>query len=259
MFTGNQAYHCHKCGRIFQNPNPLKVHLSFQCQVHQFDGHPLKESLEREFKPWLFNRQFNNISEPSTMNELSVPLLFLPSSSTNCEVFPVALHRNTAPTLPDIKTVQEPHNIGRLCKDLSFELRISQDTRSSFPSPSSSMWLDHTSSCSIPNPGHVCAYCGKVYSRKYGLKIHVRTHTGYKPLKCKYCLRPFSDPSNLNKHVRLHSESDTPYRCTICGKILVRRRDLQRHLRSRHQNVSLDENEKRNFLFETKDSLEDSK
>ena len=32
---------------------------------------------------------------------------------------------------------------------------------------------------------HRCCYCGKLYSRKYGLKIHIRTHTGYKPLKCK--------------------------------------------------------------------------
>lgn len=60
--------------------------------------------------------------------------------------------------------------------------------------------------------GHICLYCGKCYSRKYGLKIHIRTHTGYKPLKCKFCLRPFGDPSNLNKHVRLHAEGDTPYK-----------------------------------------------
>lgn len=60
--------------------------------------------------------------------------------------------------------------------------------------------------------GHVCLYCGKCYSRKYGLKIHIRTHTGYKPLKCKFCLRPFGDPSNLNKHIRLHAEGDTPYK-----------------------------------------------
>ncbi|XP_066965500.1 PR domain zinc finger protein 13-like [Macrobrachium rosenbergii] len=82
--------------------------------------------------------------------------------------------------------------------------------------------------------GHLCLYCGKIYSRKYGLKIHIRTHTGYKPLKCKVCLRPFGDPSNLNKHVRLHAEGETPYRCDHCGKVLVRRRDLDRHLRSRH-------------------------
>ncbi|XP_050719527.1 PR domain zinc finger protein 13-like [Eriocheir sinensis] len=82
--------------------------------------------------------------------------------------------------------------------------------------------------------GHLCLYCGKVYSRKYGLKIHIRTHTGYKPLKCRVCLRPFGDPSNLNKHVRLHAQGETPYRCDHCGKVLVRRRDLERHVRSRH-------------------------
>nr|XP_053648038.1 PR domain zinc finger protein 13-like [Cherax quadricarinatus] len=85
--------------------------------------------------------------------------------------------------------------------------------------------------------GHLCLYCGKLYSRKYGLKIHIRTHTGYKPLKCKVCLRPFGDPSNLNKHVRLHAEGETPYRCDHCGKVLVRRRDLDRHVRSRHPEV----------------------
>ncbi|XP_053508269.1 PR domain zinc finger protein 13 [Ictalurus furcatus] len=85
-----------------------------------------------------------------------------------------------------------------------------------------------------PKKGHLCLYCGKLYSRKYGLKIHMRTHTGYKPLKCKVCFRPFGDPSNLNKHVRLHAEGNTPYRCDYCGKVLVRRRDLERHVKSRH-------------------------
>lgn len=68
--------------------------------------------------------------------------------------------------------------------------------------------------------GHICIYCGKIYSRKYGLKIHIRTHTGYKPLKCPVCSRPFGDPSNLNKHIRLHAEhqtgnGETPYKYVI--------------------------------------------
>lgn len=84
--------------------------------------------------------------------------------------------------------------------------------------------------------GHLCIYCGKVYSRKYGLKIHIRTHTGFKPLKCPYCARPFGDPSNLNKHVRLHVQGNTIYKCAVpdCDKILVRRRDLQRHMQTQH-------------------------
>jgi RNase P subunit RPR2 len=98
--------------------------------------------------------------------------------------------------------------------------------------------------------GHLCIYCGKLYSRKYGLKIHLRTHTGYKPLKCKVCQRPFGDPSNLNKHIRLHADGDTPYRCRHCGKVLVRRRDLERHIRSRHPNESLDNEGAKTFMGE---------
>lgn len=93
---------------------------------------------------------------------------------------------------------------------------------------------------------HLCIYCGKIYSRKYGLKIHLRTHTGYKPLNCKVCQRPFGDPSNLNKHIRLHSDGETPYRCQHCGKVLVRRRDLERHVKSRHTKLCQESNCKRN-------------
>uniref|UniRef100_A0A914UHB0 C2H2-type domain-containing protein n=1 Tax=Plectus sambesii TaxID=2011161 RepID=A0A914UHB0_9BILA len=83
--------------------------------------------------------------------------------------------------------------------------------------------------------GHRCIYCGKLYSRKYGLKIHLRTHTNYKPLQCKVCKRAFGDPSNLNKHTRLHAEAaTTSFKCHLCGKLLVRKRDLERHLHSRH-------------------------
>lgn len=94
----------------------------------------------------------------------------------------------------------------------------------------------------LPGGAHACVYCGKLYSRKYGLKIHIRTHTGYRPLRCRHCARAFGDPSNLNKHVRLHAAREGAAgaeggagalrACRVCGKALARRRDLERHLRT---------------------------
>nr|XP_012230970.1 PREDICTED: sal-like protein 1 [Linepithema humile] len=82
--------------------------------------------------------------------------------------------------------------------------------------------------------GYKCIFCNKIYSRKYGLRIHIRTHNGYKPLYCKICGRRFGDPSNLNKHSRLHATDNSPYKCDVCNKVLVRRRDLERHISSWH-------------------------
>ncbi|XP_034237756.1 PR domain zinc finger protein 13-like [Thrips palmi] len=158
---GEKRYVCHHCGRSFEFPNPLKLHLALDCG--------------REDVSALWRRLQRLGAHPGHQGHQA------------------SYHQHAS----DMETLVS--NLGR------------------------------------SKQGHLCIYCGKVYSRKYGLKIHIRTHTGFKPLKCKYCLRPFGDPSNLNKHVRLHAEGDTPYKCDLCGKVLVRRRDLERHVKSRHQ------------------------
>lgn len=84
------------------------------------------------------------------------------------------------------------------------------------------------------NQDFTCEYCGKVYCRKYVLKIHMRTHTGFKPLRCKVCDKSFSDPSNMKKHVKLHETEDTVHKCRHCGRNFVRYRGLLNHIKSKH-------------------------
>ena len=52
----------------------------------------------------------------------------------------------------------------------------------------------------------LCFDCGKRFRGKTEIMVHVRTHTGEKPLQCSYCDRKFAHPSNLRVHERLHCQ-----------------------------------------------------
>ncbi|XP_057365405.1 PR domain zinc finger protein 13-like [Daphnia carinata] len=197
-------YVCHRCSSVFVNPNPLKLHLFFHCSNRSVSTSAL------------WNRVFHTLTKPE-----SPPVIpFQQQSSRNvlCKPTPTHLFQ-------------------------TFAAGNNQRTTGTSPAAQVETIVSHLGRS---KHGHICIYCGKIYSRKYGLKIHIRTHTGYKPLKCPVCSRPFGDPSNLNKHIRLHAEhhhqvgltgDKSPYKCELCGKVLMRRRDLDRHIQSRHTSV----------------------
>lgn len=209
------------CEKTYETPNPLKIHLATNCNRHSQNElwTRLNQSASKQQFPYhppyvppeyalLQHRFLNGATLPAEPAFRNRPSAF----------HPVNTPRHPLP--PTERMLVQPQDKAVANAAAHLETIVSNMGTS--------------------KQGHLCIYCGKLYSRKYGLKIHIRTHTGFKPLKCKYCYRPFGDPSNLNKHVRLHVQSNTLYKCNICAKILVRRRDLQRHMQTRHHQTDVE-------------------
>ncbi|XP_026814114.1 zinc finger protein 574-like isoform X2 [Rhopalosiphum maidis] len=227
-----RKYVCHKCGYTCEKPNPLKIHMALDCDKRPraklwsrltADHCGSSQTIEASFRFSLTSAEsqtpLSSTSADSAFQPYSPESL---ASSGGCPI-PLSPLRPQPPAPPSSsssdQTPLQDEQLGQVIggKDSVFFNQRCAEMETIVSN------LGHS------DQGHLCIYCGKVYSRK--------THTGFKPLKCKYCYRPFGDPSNLNKHVRLHAEGDTPYKCDCCGKILVRKRDLDRHMKSRHAQV----------------------
>ncbi|XP_057175707.1 zinc finger protein 492-like [Triplophysa rosa] len=80
------------------------------------------------------------------------------------------------------------------------------------------------------NNSHMCPQCGKIFTYKYKLNLHMRIHTRGRPYRCDQCGLTFSREYNLNRHMKIHT-GEKSYKCDQCGKIFNRKDHLKEHIR----------------------------
>nr|XP_027226249.1 oocyte zinc finger protein XlCOF15-like [Penaeus vannamei] len=75
-----------------------------------------------------------------------------------------------------------------------------------------------------------CDVCGKKFSSRSGIEVHMRGHTKENPYMCDICNKTFFVKGRLVRHMIVHS-NEKPFRCDTCKKSFAYKSSLVKHVK----------------------------
>lgn len=157
---GQKCYICHHCLKVFENPNPLKIHLAANCRRAEDAKDVLWQRLQTEIlsrhQRKLLMAQNHRFMECEMRNLMNTGPV---SSAKRLSAFQPVINRNVQANSTPSPPIQSMPS-------------LSPASTSSFNESAlaAAAHLESiVSNMGTSKQGHLCIYCGKLYSRKYGL------------------------------------------------------------------------------------------
>ncbi|XP_039508823.1 zinc finger protein 32-like isoform X2 [Pimephales promelas] len=85
------------------------------------------------------------------------------------------------------------------------------------------------------NSNFICPHCGKSFSQKTYLDVHMRVHTGERPFTCRQCGKSFTQKGNLNSHMRIHTRE--MFSCDWRGNNFLCNETLNSYTQRKHSDL----------------------
>ncbi|EFA05263.2 zinc finger protein OZF isoform X2 [Tribolium castaneum] len=223
---------CIKCGFVTSNSRALSVHMSYlhkemkerwcstcNSEVENLETHTLSH-VNSDFKCKFCGRTFKtrgNYTEHLRCHSSVKP--------HNCHIcrkeFTAKRHldkhlrTHSLPT-QEVDPLGEAQNYCIICKRRVRSLKA------------------HLLKCHSSDPkkpdGCLCTLCGKKFSSLSRFRVHMRTHTGEAPYKCRYCDKRSASRNHIVVHERTHT-GEKPHICTVCGKAFAQSSVLNTHMK----------------------------
>lgn len=88
---------------------------------------------------------------------------------------------------------------------------------------------------------HDCPMCDKKFSRRTGLSIHIRRHTGETPFECEFCKKKYVVQYDLDRHIMLVHLGTKKYTCfcDVCRKPFISKSGMLEHKKLFHVEMKL--------------------